>query len=429
MDPDSKPSNIGPPFSAQIKVIVDMPKSFSARPVGAIEGKDTAVEVASKTSEPNAAGVVPEIESDVPEAKVKLDANMELRQNIFDKTEEKPKKCAQCSKECKDECYRSKKPSDTTVLCANCVKEGKYPANTTSEDFIKDETTVKEEPWTEQEDVLLLEGLDMYPDDWNAVADHVGTRTRDECILHYLKLPIQDPKVDAEISELGLLQFSKDQRVENPIMSVVAFLASIVKPEVAAVAAGQEPSVEGKKQQQQEEESKKQDQEAEETRGLYHELIRKKMQRFEAKMAQYQKLEAAVDQERRQLEKERYQLSQERLALKDKVLQVQKEIAKRNTVSTPATNSLTPAQIQQQLAAQASGGAMPGGAATAGGVLPQMYMMGPGQHPQAIPQHQMQMQHQYQLQFQRQLQAQQQGHQFPQQAAAAGPNHNFRFSG
>jgi hypothetical protein len=27
----------------------------------------------------------------------------------------------------------------------------------------------------------------------NQVADHVGTRTQDECILHFLQLPIQDP--------------------------------------------------------------------------------------------------------------------------------------------------------------------------------------------------------------------------------------------
>ena len=33
----------------------------------------------------------------------------------------------------------------------------------------------------------------MYKDDWNKVAEHVGTRTQDECILHFLRLPIEDP--------------------------------------------------------------------------------------------------------------------------------------------------------------------------------------------------------------------------------------------
>ena len=33
----------------------------------------------------------------------------------------------------------------------------------------------------------------MFKDDWNKVAEHVGTRTQDECILHFLRLPIEDP--------------------------------------------------------------------------------------------------------------------------------------------------------------------------------------------------------------------------------------------
>ena len=38
-----------------------------------------------------------------------------------------------------------------------------------------------------------IQGLEMYKDDWNKVAEHVGTRTQDECILHFLRLPIEDP--------------------------------------------------------------------------------------------------------------------------------------------------------------------------------------------------------------------------------------------
>lgn len=45
--------------------------------------------------------------------------------------------------------------------------------------------------WTQQETLLLLEALEMFKDDWNQVADHVGTRTQEECILHFIRLPIQ----------------------------------------------------------------------------------------------------------------------------------------------------------------------------------------------------------------------------------------------
>lgn len=50
--------------------------------------------------------------------------------------------------------------------------------------------------WNEQETLLLLEALEMYKDDWNKVCEHVGSRTQDECILHFLRLPIEDPYLD-----------------------------------------------------------------------------------------------------------------------------------------------------------------------------------------------------------------------------------------
>ena len=59
-------------------------------------------------------------------------------------------------------------------------------------------------PWTEQETLKLLEGMELYRDDWNKVAEHVSSRSQDECVLHFLKLPIQDPYLD-ENSELGIM--------------------------------------------------------------------------------------------------------------------------------------------------------------------------------------------------------------------------------
>lgn len=93
--------------------------------------------------------------------------------------------------------------------------------------------------WTDQETLLLLEGLELYKDDWNKVCEHVGSRTQDECILHFLRLPIEDPYLEDDCGFLGPLgyqpiPFSKSG---NPIMSTVAFLASVVDPRVAAAAA------------------------------------------------------------------------------------------------------------------------------------------------------------------------------------------------
>merc|ERR1711997_1015041 len=96
--------------------------------------------------------------------------------------------------------------------------------------------------WTEQETLLLLEGLEMFKDDWNKVCEHVGSRTQDECILHFLRLPIEDPYLENPEHGGGALGPLAYQPIPfssagNPIMSTVAFLASVVDPRVAASAA------------------------------------------------------------------------------------------------------------------------------------------------------------------------------------------------
>ncbi|MCJ8745369.1 hypothetical protein PDJAM_G00129420 [Pangasius djambal] len=79
----------------------------------------------------------------------------------------------------------------------------------------------------------------MYKDDWNKVSEHVGSRTQDECILHFLRLPIEDPYLESSEASLGPLAYQPVpfSQSGNPVMSTVAFLASVVDPRVAAAAA------------------------------------------------------------------------------------------------------------------------------------------------------------------------------------------------
>merc|ERR1712088_285546 len=106
----------------------------------------------------------------------------------------------------------------------------------------KSTAAIASRDWTEQETLLLLEGLEMFKDDWNKVCEHVGSRTQDECILHFLRLPIEDPYLEDPEHGGGALGPLAYQPIPfssagNPIMSTVAFLASVVDPRVAASAA------------------------------------------------------------------------------------------------------------------------------------------------------------------------------------------------
>ena len=92
--------------------------------------------------------------------------------------------------------------------------------------------------WTDQEILHLLEAVEMFDDDWFAIEAHVGTRSAQQCIRKFLELPIEDPYLSSE-GEMGALRYARVpfEQADNPVMSVVSFLAGVVGPGVAAEAA------------------------------------------------------------------------------------------------------------------------------------------------------------------------------------------------
>ena len=144
-----------------------------------------------------------------------------------------------------------KKPTSSAAKAdaaanAAAVATGAAGANTAALTAI-----MRSPEWSDAELLLLLEGVEMYRDDWNKVCEHVGTRTQDECILKFLQLPIEDPYLETGAaaatdkqsssipSSLGALAFQPIpfSQAGNPVMSTVAFLASVVDPRVASAAA------------------------------------------------------------------------------------------------------------------------------------------------------------------------------------------------
>lgn len=65
--------------------------------------------------------------------------------------------------------------------------------------------------WSDQETLLLLEGLELHKDRWADIADHVGTKSQVQCILHFLQLPIEDEFLD-ELEDKG----RKAQGMQGP---------------------------------------------------------------------------------------------------------------------------------------------------------------------------------------------------------------------
>jgi SWI/SNF related-matrix-associated actin-dependent regulator of chromatin subfamily C len=278
----------------------------------------------------------------------------------------------------------SKKPSYD--ICPNCFAEARLPANHQAIHYVKIENPTysildRETPWSDGETLRLLEALEKYDEDWASVAEYVGTRTKEECVVKFLQFEIEDKYVDAEpvnkstgISMLGpqqgLLPFSQ---ADNPVMSVIGFLAGLTEPSVTAAAAGKtvevmkqslrdqleksSPSEKGKEKENADsmEIDIRHDitttttttttthsslatvplasvaaragglashEEREMTR-LVSAAVNTTLQKMELKLKQFSEMEEILQAERRELERGRQQLYLDRLAFKKRVKDVQ----------------------------------------------------------------------------------------------------------
>jgi SWI/SNF related-matrix-associated actin-dependent regulator of chromatin subfamily C len=68
------------------------------------------------------------------------------------------------------------------------------------------------------------------------ISEHVGSRSKEQCITQFLQLPINDEFLTAQLTktELEELPFGE---LPNPVMTTIAFLAGHVNPGVGAAAA------------------------------------------------------------------------------------------------------------------------------------------------------------------------------------------------
>jgi SWI/SNF related-matrix-associated actin-dependent regulator of chromatin subfamily C len=285
VDADARPSSVGPPFTGHFKVICDTPRGLqpwqpAADPV-VIEGKKNADTDAKAT-----AGSAP-----------KANLNLEVGRNIYEAsakeskiTAKSPEKqtngeaattngtsesttklledivkpsiskvnCFSCGIDCTRVHYHNSQADSGAAagkvkydLCPNCFAEGRMPANHQQSFYTKLENPTyssipdRDSPWSDGEILRLLEAMERYDEDWTEVADYVGTRTKEECVVKFLQFEIEDKYLDSEPvnkstgismlgSQQGHLPFSQ---ADNPVMSVIGFLAGLTEPSVTAAAA------------------------------------------------------------------------------------------------------------------------------------------------------------------------------------------------
>lgn len=100
-------------------------------------------------------------------------------------------------------------------LCSECFTSGKFGSGMAPADFILMESA--EVPgssggsWTDQETLLLLEALELFGENWSEIAEHVATKTKTQCILHFLQMPIEDPFLEGDDEMDDSIQENVDQ--------------------------------------------------------------------------------------------------------------------------------------------------------------------------------------------------------------------------
>ncbi|KAL3638847.1 hypothetical protein CASFOL_016754 [Castilleja foliolosa] len=206
------------------------------------------------------------IQFEKPKCKLKAreedpDIDISIREQLSEQ------QCHFCSRYIATVYYQSQKEADI-LLCLDCFNEGIFVAGHSSIDFLKVNSLnnygdVDGDNWTDQEMLLLLEGIQLHSENWNKIAEHVGSKSKAQCIVHFVRLPLDGQNIDVpstskpsnlwdhddnhERSESKSNGFNEEKgdfentfpfaNSENPVMNMVAFLASTLGPRVAAACA------------------------------------------------------------------------------------------------------------------------------------------------------------------------------------------------
>uniref|UniRef100_A0A0L0NUX6 Uncharacterized protein n=1 Tax=Candidozyma auris TaxID=498019 RepID=A0A0L0NUX6_CANAR len=225
IDPRTKPTLVGPQYTGHFQITLDTPQGlvpFVPESTKVKHSKRSSIDNTTKdllsfAHESN--GQTKPVKEEDEEIEGSIPLNLEVTRNIFDEStnSKAPNSvlyfCNETSNDISKIRYhnlKSKALSSGTlgplVISKDVFEQGLFPSNFTSSDFVKLEQSFKQKEWTEQEVLLLLEGIEMYATtdinnqtlflnnngQWDKIAEHVGSKSREECLIKFLQLPIEE---------------------------------------------------------------------------------------------------------------------------------------------------------------------------------------------------------------------------------------------
>ncbi|ODV77865.1 eighth largest subunit of RSC [Suhomyces tanzawaensis NRRL Y-17324] len=247
IDPKTKPSIVGPQYTGHFQITLDTPTGLLPLI-------------------PENAKIVNDKESKLPppsESESKKEAssnalNLEVRRNIYTTSNSKITGknntivqyfCNICGKDATTVRYHnlriktythnsSSTINNASILCHLCYDQGLFPLNFQASDFVRLQKSDEAAEWSEQEVLLLLEGIEMFGTldssanaangsiftntngQWEKISEHVGSKTREQCLIKFVQLPIEDKYLNRIVDDAK----KKDTTViknENLIADIV----------------------------------------------------------------------------------------------------------------------------------------------------------------------------------------------------------------
>lgn len=271
VDPRTKSCLIGPQYTGHFQVTLDTPTGFAplVKEGEKCEGQRTEVEHAEvknveekKVEEKKVEEKNMEENGDLSEGaspnepETPIPYNLEVRKNVYDSTadafalKDEPKVanqriglkqffCNTCGNDTTETRFHNLRSKSN--ICSRCFDQGSFPANFQSSDFVrlgKVVATCDNRNWSNEELLLLLEGVEMFDNDWDQVCSHVGSRTKDQCISKFVQLPIEDRFIHRNISrEVYEKRTSNEPAPKIDIAEIVnktiSHLVEKIEPETA----------------------------------------------------------------------------------------------------------------------------------------------------------------------------------------------------
>lgn len=212
IDPKTKSAIVGPQYTGHFQITLDTPTGL----VPFVPEKSVKDSFQAPT-----------LKLTSESADVDQGLNLHIRRNIYltvpDSGAKKPQSvvqffCSICGRDATTIRYHNLRiksythnPSSTinnaSILCSVCYDQGLFPLNFSSSDFVKLRKAQEALEWTEQETLLLLEGIEMFgtfdasasssinvnfSEQWDKIADYVASKNREQCLTRFIQLPIED---------------------------------------------------------------------------------------------------------------------------------------------------------------------------------------------------------------------------------------------